>query len=93
MIRPGAIRIGVTYYERRRERMGNTALMTWCEWPVVFDELPPGGAPIARWNQNPPAPWYGRYRDLYEWSMDDPTQAMVTVGMWGAITRVRRVRR
>lgn len=88
------IQVGDVLYERRRYKMGNTTISSIGEWPVLIKSLDSvKRTAVVSWNGNSNETWCAdRLAKLFDWSMRDKTQAEVTHGMLGAVTKVRRLR-
>jgi hypothetical protein len=87
------IKPGMTLYERRRERMGNTTLRSLSEWPVEILEVDAAERrATVRWNGNRPTRYYGRdLTRLYDWSMYDESIAVLDRGIWGCVRSARKL--
>lgn len=73
------IQAGMTLYDRRRTRMGNTTMTTLSEWPVHILEVDEGARRfLMSWNGNAPG-WRTEHslNGLFAWSMSDADQAIV----------------
>jgi hypothetical protein len=88
------IKSGMVLYDRHRHRMGNTTMTDLGEWPVRILTVDQFGAEVV-WNGNSHRPerWARRRLErLYDWSMDDPDEAVVErSSVMRIVLRVRRL--
>lgn len=87
------LQTGRTYYERHREKMGNTTMSKLGEWSVHIKEIDAvKETALVSWNGNRPEKWHRRELErLFDWSMYDSREAEMTRGGFGnAVLRVRR---
>jgi len=85
------IKPGMILYDRRRDTMGNTRMMTIREWPVeIFTVDPVTWTAVVSWNHNYRQIYdESRLTRLYSWSMHDPGVVVKTLTT-GQVVRVSR---
>jgi hypothetical protein len=84
---------GAVFYSRSRGKMGNTTMSTLREYTVRVTEAYDAAKRYAMCsvNGNPPRRYTGAdLARLYDWSMYDEDEAVMTKGIWGRILKVTR---
>jgi hypothetical protein len=86
------IQAGMTLYDRRRHKMGNTTMSTIGEWNVrVISVDVAKREALVSWNGNAYTTWSERrFSSVYDWSMRDKDQAIVSTGAWNRVLKVTR---
>jgi hypothetical protein len=92
-IRFDRIKPGMTLYERHREKMGNTAIRSLCEWRVqILVVHEKERTALVSWNGNKPSIRSSRSLEkLYDWSMYDKSVAELRRGILGCVYGCRKL--
>lgn len=92
-VKPDNAIAGAVFYQRVRHRMGNTTLRTTSEYAVRVVEpwTPDRGYALCSVNGNRSVRFYGiDLKRLYDWSMYDEDEAVLSTGIWGRVLKVMR---
>jgi hypothetical protein len=86
------IQPGMTLYDRRMTRMGNTTMRSLGEWRVkVISVDAEARTALCSWNGNRPTKYHARNLEkLHTWSMSGP-DVVRTEGIFGSVSRVRKM--